>query len=581
MSATSLLERWAVPGTPGAVDDPHLGGGLPSTWLGLVAGAVGSRDALLAPSAPWPGLDEIQAPLAWYDSSRVVIGADAAWRGFGASLVELRTYARPVRTAKPRAAFTVVNGGAGVDRNTILLARGDGAGWLRAGALSEERAAVALLGRRGQHAWFLDAGRVRGPHTLRATYTQRGLAGATRVDDRFVDLIGGVRPPYLGFEEAARGEAGVASWEWARDDRRARVTVRRSHDHRESSESPFQGVQFVFAEREAQQNTLEAEVSREHAGRVRALRLELTQAQVTRSADFLGTLTPRRWRQRTVWFAARAAQPWAGGTLEAQGGVGLQTAPEHGSERVQFAPSLEWRTRLAASRFRVHAGRQVTPLWSDLAPGVGAFTQDVWSLGAEDAIGDRKTRWLEVSVIGARIGSAAHLERSPIRDVALRDGWRVTGPRGYDAMVTLATGARRGVFALDASGFARVRPRFAFEALTEPAVGARLGAESSFRAFTGDLGVTLRLEGAWIGARECASRPEESLRPIALPGYATFEGSLMLELGDARFGLHAFNLEDVAHPQAWADPSGPPSVVTPGLGAGRQVRFELAWPFFN
>ena len=35
------------------------------------------------------------------------------------------------------------------------------------------------------------------------------------------------------------------------------------------------------------------------------------------------------------------------------------------------------------------------------------------------------------------------------------------------------------------------------------------------------------------------------------------------------------------HPQAWADPSGPPSVVTPGLGAGRQLRFELAWPFFN
>ena len=136
------------------------------------------------------------------------------------------------------------------------------------------------------------------------------------------------------------------------------------------------------------------------------------------------------------------------------------------------------------------------------------------------------------------------------------------------------------MFTVDASGFARVRPRVAFEALTEPAVGARWGVTSDFRLFRGDLGVTLRLEGAYTGARECASLPEYSVQPLRVAGMTTWGGSLMLELGDAHFGMRAFNLEDVAHPLAWADPSRA-FPGAPAVSAGRQFRFELAWPFFN
>src|SRR5206468_6643332 len=98
------------------------------------------RDGLLPGSAPWPGVDEIQPPLAWYDSAAVVVGERAGWDGFSGSLVELRAFAEPPRTGRPRAAFTLVNGSSAVDRTGLLLQRGDRGGWLRGGALAEARA---------------------------------------------------------------------------------------------------------------------------------------------------------------------------------------------------------------------------------------------------------------------------------------------------------------------------------------------------------------------------------------------------------------------------------------------------------
>jgi hypothetical protein len=53
-----------------------------------------------------------------------------------------------------------------------------------------------------------------------------------------------------------------------------------------------------------------------------------------------------------------------------------------------------------------------------------------------------------------------------------------------------------------------------------------------------------------------------------------------MQLGDATLALRATNLEDVAHPQSWTDPSSPfPGV--PADGTGRQYRFDISWPFFN
>lgn len=576
LDARPFLETWALPGTAMFVDDAHLGPGLPAHHMGFIVGGLTRRDALVAPQGPWPAIVEAQPPLAWYDSTEVVVGADAGWLGYGASLVDVRTHASAPRTRIPRAAFTTVNGSSGLDRNSILLERGDSRGWLRGGSVSNRHAPVATLGRRGEHLWFVDASRIRGAHRLEANFTQRGAAATTRVDDREVDLIGGVRPPWRGFEESARGESGGMLYEWTPEGRRVSLAVRRSLDHRESFESPLDGVRFVFAERQAQENALVAEADRTDGDRVTGLRLALAQSRVRRSPDFLNTLVARDWRQRSVWLGARHERPLFAGRLEVQAGVGLQSA----DSRLGLVPAVEWVRAVPGLRARLHAGRQLTPVWSDLAPITTPFTQDAWLAGGELGLGQRARDWMTVSVLGARVDGRARIERMPVRDVTLRYGWVRGEVPVYDGLASLAMGARRGVFAADLSGFARVNPRVAFEALTDPSLGARAGVEAAFHVFQGDLGVVLRLEGAWVGPREWAPLPEYFQQPQPLDGYLTSAGSLMLELGDARFGLRVQNLEDIARPQPWADPSRA-FPGTPALGAGRQIRFELAWPFFD
>ena len=151
-----------------------MGNALPFAYLGLVAGGVRMRDGILPIAGPWPGVDEIQPPLAWYDSASVALGERAGWDGFSASFVNLNGFATPPQGGKPRAAFTFVNGASAVNRTGLLLARGDRGGWFRGGALAQSRAGTALLGLRGEHLWFVEIGRRRGMHTFSGSYSQRG-----------------------------------------------------------------------------------------------------------------------------------------------------------------------------------------------------------------------------------------------------------------------------------------------------------------------------------------------------------------------------------------------------------------------
>jgi hypothetical protein len=147
-------------------------------------------------------------------------------------------------------------------------------------------------------------------------------------------------------------------------------------------------------------------------------------------------------------------------------------------------------------------------------------------------------------------------------------------------MFTVATGVRRGTWALEASGYSRVRPQGSQPAQVDPAVGARARAETGFRAFQGDLGVLLRVEAAWVGPRENESLPEYFTPPRPLEGYGTYSAGAAMRLGDATLAFRVTNLEDIAHPQSWTDPSSP-FPGTPADGSGRQYRFEVSWPFFN
>lgn len=573
----SLPEWFALPGTPGHVEDLHLGTGLPRSWMGHVAGAVALRDGLLPGFAPWPGFDEIAAPIAWYDSVAVVVGEDAGWRGFCASLVELRALARPSRSTRPRAAFTLVNGSSAQDRAGLLLQRGGPGSWVRGGALSEQRAGVGLLDPHGQHAWFAELGLRRGAHEWSGSFSQRGAAGGTRADASEVDLAGGLRPPYVGFEEAARGEAGALGWRWALAGHTLRVELARSHDHRESFE-PI--LVDLFAEREAQRTSLAFEIGSGSAGRERGLRLVLEQDRVTRSVDFLSGSPARADRRRAVWLAVRDRRPLAGGELETQLGGGYDAAPERAAERAQLAPSTVWSRSEGGRRWRLHAGRVVTPLWSDLAPGTSPFVQDVWYAGGSLAAGRPERVWAEAGVLATESGNRALLPRSPVRDVSLRLGWSRETVRIQDAQATLALGGRLGPFGADASGFTRLRPAGSTFAAVDAARGARAALDARFRVFAGDLGVRLRVEGAWVGERDGEPAPGLPAPPRTLPAYATWGASAGFTLGDATIVLRADNLADRREPQVWGDPSrGFPGAQA--LGAGRQFRAELTWPFFD
>jgi hypothetical protein len=585
-SVESPVEVWAAPGRPGFVADYNMGTGLPLNYMGLLAGSVSLRDGLLpGASRPWPGIEEIVAPRTWYDSTAVVVGEGGGWRGFSASIVDLQAIANTPVGRRPRAALSIVNGSSAVNRNGLMISRGGDASWARAGALSEERSGSGFLGQRGQHLWFGELGKRFGAQSLSAVFTQRGLAGGTRL----VDLDGeGNTPPYAGFAEHAHGESGALNWRWTHGERQLSASLSRAHDHRESSELPrfdpgFDVVVYhLFAEREAQENRFVLEATSGHEGRSHGARLELTQGEVRRSEDNLNFIDEPATdvKQRSAWAAVRDQRPLASGTLELQLGGGHVDTPESESERWQLAPSATWRAGPASRRLRLYAERVVTPVWSDLAPDVRPFVQDVWLAGADVTLGMPNQQWLELGGMGAEIGNRARLVSTPVRDIALRYGWTPDLVRVRDAMITASTGVRRHAWALEASGYSRVRPVGSQPAQVDPAVGGRVRAETGFRAFTGDLGVLLRAEAAWVGPRENESLPGYFVQPRALPGYATYSAAVAMQLGDATLALRATNLEDVAHPQSWTDPSSPfPGV--PADGTGRQYRFDISWPFFN
>ena len=576
LDVRSLPEWFGSPGLPGSVDDLHMGSGLPMSWMGLVAGGVRYRDGLLPAFAPWPGLDEVASPLAWYDSAAVAVGEDAAWNGFSASLVELRTFSRPPRRRQPRAAFTYVNGSSAVDRATMFVQRGTDDGWFRAGTTNEERAGSGMLEASGQHVWFAELGLRRGAHTFSGVFSQRGLAGATRANLENVDLVFGSRPPFSGFEEAARGEGGGFEWNWAGEDRSLRAKLTRSHDHRESFE-PL--LDDLLSEREAQQNGAVIEATWTRGERERGLRLEATRGAVRRSEDFLSGLPETRTTQGTVWLAARERRVLLGGQLELQVGGGHLESATRDAERWQLAPSAVWRRGPLTRQWRAHVGRIVTPVWSDLAAGVIPFVQDTWAAGAGYRAGSPDRAWFDASGVALETGNRAILQRSPVRDVSLRVGWSAEPVRIQDAMLVLVAGARRGAFGVDGAFHARVRP-VGVQALVDAAQGARGGLDFRFRVFQGDLGVRMRGEAAWVGERETEPMPGFFSPPVPLPAYWTYSAALTLELGDARMVFRSINLEDVAHQQVWTDPSSA-FPGQPALGSAQQFRFELSWPFYN
>lgn len=565
-----FASRFSAAGEPGFVSQYDLQRGMPWTFAGLVAGAWEVRDPFVARAGAAPGLSEAAAPLAWSDSSAITFGQGSGWRGFGATLAVAESFLTPVGR-KPRAVFTLVNGGGSVDRYSLFITRGDAHSWIRGGTTAEKRGGLGALGLEGAHLWFLAAGARRGAHDFDAQFSQQGV-GSQLASTVTADGIAG------GFGEGARGMAGSVGWAWRGDTDRLAARLARGIDGRDShgAEGSF------YSRRDAARDELELTGERTLAHWTLGARVALERSRVTRwGAVTSDAYTRRQWDERSQWVALRSHGALAGGSLDASLGAGHVDAPQRSGERAQVAPSLAWTHALGAWRVRLHSQRIVDPLWSDLAIGTPAFVQDVWSEGLDMSLarGDSagSGRSAGAGVMALQTGGRALTIRYPLRDFVLRNGWRRAGS---DLAMVLATAHARGrwrAFGADVSGWALSRPQTPDEARVDPTIGARAGLETRFRAFVGDLGVKLRLEAAYVGSRD--ADPDAGGFAGRLPGYTTLMGTATLTLGDATIIVRGEQLEGIRHQEVWTDPVQ--GAAQPALGPGRLIRLEVVWPLFD
>jgi hypothetical protein len=559
-SAGTLPAWWGRPGSPGWVSDAALAGGLPSHFAGLVAGGFGLRDPLGPAMLPWPGVAEAQAPLAWYDSVAVIVGEGAAWRGFGSAIVSAEGVLAPPSGRRPRSVWTAVSGSSGIDGNGIFVSRGDTRSWLRGGAVAAKRGGIGDLDIAGNHLWTFGGGARRGAHVVEGAFAQRGSAERQRD----------------GLGESARGGSGWGQWRWNDSTRAVSLRLSRGQDSRESY--GVGGVSAAYSRRDAQSNVAELEATMRRGGREWGARVEVRESFAAR---WTGSVANRdAWRERAVWGAARHTRTLGPGRLELQLGGGRDDAPQRSRERLQLAPGMTWRLGSGPRSLRVFGERAVDPVWSDLAPGTPAFVQDSWIGGIDLRAAGTNTHALAQVVVGTT-GQRATMLRYPIRDATLGIGWQREGSRYAFTLGSAEAGARWRALMAEASGYLLARGGDEGQARVDPTSGASASLTAAFRLFTGDLGVRLRGEAAWIGPRFTDAR-DPFFEDTTLPGFSTLSAVAELTLGDAVFALHGDNLENVRHDETWVNPvASPTGASVLARDAGRSVRFELVWPLFN
>ena len=562
-SAQTFPEWWSTPGSAGWRPQASLAGGTPWTFAGLTAGAWQLYDPLAPAQRPSPGIAEAQAPLAWYDSAAVAIGQGAAWRGFGAGLVTARGILKPLDGGNPRAMFTSVTGTDGIDRNGVLLARGDASRSLRVGAIADQRGGFGALDVAGDHLWMISTARQFGAHAFDVSFAQRGMGESQAV----------------GQAETGRGQSGSAGWTW--QDYRDSVGVRwsRGFDLRTVELHAIEGAGnvLVSAQRQSSERTLEFAAERRQGPRAFSLRIADDAGHVSRLEDYGngGVLTPT-WDTHTTWVAARDVRPLGEGTLETALGAGHDGTFVSESDRNVVAPSLLWHVDESRQRVRLYFERVLDPVWSDLAAGGAPFLQHTWTGGfgvdAGTAPGARSSASLDL--VAGHTRNRALAFRLPIRTSSLEVG-TTADAHAYDFLLLQSSAkARWSGLAFDASGYALARGRSPSQPRVDPALGGRVGVGGGFRAFANDLGVRLRLEAAYVGARESDTGLTES---EVLPGYGTLSASTTLTLGDATIVVRGEDLEGVRHTLTWID-------YTTGalaLDGGRTLRAEVSWPLFN
>ena len=534
---------WAEAGRPGWESDLGFGSGSPWALAGLVRGAWQLDDGL-APSQPFPGVFQAQAPPSWFDTLAVSEG-DPARDGFDAGLASVwagRLRPAPGDKVSPRtvADLLVAGGSSAYDHNALWIRRGDRSSWVEAGTLDWKTGGFGELAPAGRHLYGGSAGWTRGRNHLEGGFTQRGSAAA---------LV-------TGEQQTVTGLSGWGSWDLSMAGGSLGVSGGEAYDFHESVDQDL-----FFSRRDARARWGAIGWSDSSWGVHAFARSQ----SVVRRTDLLGET---RWSSPAVWLSLESTQSRGAARLHTGLGVGRDRAT--GQTTLLPTASLAYRKKTFVAR--LHAGRYATPVWSDLASGQAPFLQRTIAAGGEVAV-ERRGGW---TVRGGwqmgHVTERAVVTRLPLEDLWLRSGFRAD-PQGWD--FGLATGSLdwSGKHAgLGGESFWLFRPVRAIQPNVDPRRGGRAWVEGSFRAFAGDLGVKLRVEADAVGGRQT----EESV-PTWLPGYVNTGVTAIGQLADVTVTFRVLDLEDERHLETWLDSF----TGLPAEAPGREYRLSVSWRLYN
>ncbi len=516
--------------------------GAPWVWAGHVRAAWRLEEPTRAPAAlPFPGVLLAPTPIAFYDSVAVSGGPSAG--GLDGSLARARggPAAHPRHAA--RSVIALRSGSFGIDESALGFERGDSALWVRAETSNSKRGGIGGWDGVARHVWGLGGGFARGAQAVSATFAQHG--GAAR-------LAGGE-------QESSSGESGSLAWRVEGARAAGGVTLARGHDFHESLDEAL-----VYSRRDAQENRVRLWSRAGGGASDFAASLEYGEARIDRSYDGASSAVGRALWGRVAW-----ARPVGEGRLALHVGAGAR--PHAGG--VHLAPGFDYEVGGAGAGARVFFERITESVWADLAPGQAPFLQSTWSGGvAVHGGGADGGSAGEAAVRFGQTASRALGSRRPVDDLWLRRGFRADSGRYHFALLSARGAWNRGPLESAAEGFALVRDLTPRQPQVDPALGFRARLGTRFHAFTGDLGVRVRMLVEGVG-------PRESEAPLGrrLPGYVTLGAGVTLTLADATASIELLNLEDERRSQVWIDYA----TGREALGPGRTLRFLFTWRLFN
>ncbi len=531
------------PGHAGWSSMRGLGLGIPLVHAGLVRGAWALEDPGQPPEGrPFPGLLAAFPVLAGYDSLVAEPGFAKEPGGPERPLGIVRPLAERDPTGHPRAVFSYTKGDFGVDETGLVAERGGEAGHVRVESFSAKRDSVGPYSSEGRHRWSFVLGRRFRFGDLTGSYRQAALAGGLQ----------------SGEQETARGGSGRLDWRRTAGAWRTELGAARQWDSHES----FGATLDPFSQRDAQELNVAGSVVRTFGAHEARLRADWNHGRVAR-VDTTATGVNHDDSWGAAWLESFGATTrWH---AEVGGGrVGATGSPE-------IAPVLRLEHTFRRGRLETWAGRLLEPVWSDVADRGPGFLQSTWSAGA-GWLSRTPTTLLHVRAIGGSTHDRAVVARLPLEEQWLRAGI-VRDPNPW-RFVELSGEARwsRRAWLVGGEGFGLVKKFDPLQTRVDPDWTARAYGEWGFHAFKGDLGVRLRAGLDGVGDRNTDEATSRVLR-----GYVTSNASATFTIGDAHVAIHARNLEDRRHDEAWVDSR------TGRLAQGlpREVRLALTWRLNN